>query len=332
MVARVAVSVVLLVAALAPYGARAIAARVLPRGGPRLVITHRVHTGSQPKSVAVSPDGRQVWVAAFGQRDHDNVEVYDAATLALWGRVSIPGNPVETLFTADGRTAYVSSFAHASVEEVDVGTRTVRASIPAGLDPKMLALSHDGARLYVVNWRSNDVYVIDVRSRARLQVLETARHPRGIVVLRDDTVLVASTEGDVVHVFDRDGRATRRIDVCDFPRHLALSPDERTLYVTCSGTSLMTAYALASAQPVFSARTGGNPRSLAATRDGRFLASADFGGSGITLVDVVGQTARRTRVEDATQIVGVAFSPSASLRVFATSWRSRELVAFERAP
>lgn len=330
----VACALVVLTSAAFAFSAHAVSAPswLLPRGGPRLVVVRRVHTGSQPKSVTVSPDGRQVWVAAFGLRNASNVDVFDGETLALWGRVSFHGNAVETVFTRDGRTAYVSSFSSDEVHEIDVGTRVVRATIPVGWNPKVLALSHDGSRLYVVNWRSNDVYVIDVRTRAVLQRLSTERHPRGIAVFADGRVLVASTEGDVIHEFDRDGRAVRRIDVCEFPRHLVLSRDERTLYVTCSGASLVTAYDVTTFARLFSARTGANPRSLAASSDGRFLASADFDGTSVTLMDLTGHVARRAPIDDASQIVGVAVAPSGRLRVYATSWGTRELIALEPAP
>jgi hypothetical protein len=101
------------------------------------------------------------------------------------------------------------------------------------------------------------------------------------------------------------------------------------LYVTCSGISLVVAYDLASGARLFAARTGANPRSLAATRDGRFLATADFDGTSVTLVDLVARVSRRAAVDDAQQIVGVAVSPSNRLRIYATSWRSRELLMLE---
>lgn len=299
------------------------------RGGPRLVVTRRVRTGSQPKSVSVSPDGRQVWVAAFGTRDANNVDVFDANTLSLWGRVSFPGNAVETIFTPDGRTAYVSNFVRGTVEEIDVATRTVRATIDGGLDPKVLALSSDARRLYIVNWRSNDVYVVDTRTRARISRLPTGRHPRGFAGLRDGSVLVASTETNTVHAFDANGVETRRIDVCDFPRHLVLSSDERVLYVTCSGHSLVSAYDVRTGQRTFGARTGTNPRSLAATRDGRYLVTADFDGTSVTLVDLIGRVSRPSPIERASQIVGVAVSPTDPLRVYATSWNTRELLLMQ---
>ena len=330
------VAFMLALASLAHAGSSARAREARPawlfaRGGPRLVVTRRVRTGSQPKSVSVSPDGRQVWVAAFGTRDANNVDVFDAHTLALWGRVSFQGNAVETIFTPDGRTAYVSNFVRGTVEEIDVATRTVRASIVGGLDPKVLALSSDARRLYIVNWRSNDVYVVDTATRERLQRLRTGRHPRGFAVLRDGRVLVASTETNTVYAFDANGVETRRIEVCDFPRHLVLSNDEQRLYVTCSGHSLVAAYEVATGQRVFGARTGNNPRSLAATRDGRYLVTADFDGTSVTLVDVIGRVARPSPIERASQIVGVAVSPAETLRVYATSWNTRELILMEPA-
>lgn len=299
-----------------------------------LRIVGRVSTGPQPKSVTVSPDGREVWVAAFGKRDVGNLDVFDAATLTRRATIAIRGNPVEILFDRSGRRAFVSSFAAAKVMEVDVRTRSVRRELPAGLDPKMLALSPDEATLYVVNWRSNDVSVVDLDTGAERGRLETARHPRGIAVLPDGRVMVASTEGDVVHEFDAAGRPLRRLPTCAFPRHLVLSSDASHLYVTCSGESVVATYRLSDFRRISSAPTGRNPRSMALATGGRSLYVANYDGRSVSIVDLDGLVTSSLEPPDVGRIVGVASSPANGDRFFATSWDTRELLAFEprRAP
>ena len=104
-------------------------------GAPRLELVERTDTGSQPKSVNVSPDGSRVVVCNFGFRDHDNVWVYDAQTLVHIGTVTFQGNAVETAFSHDGHILYVSNFRGAKVMVVDMATLTVRGEIDVGLDP-----------------------------------------------------------------------------------------------------------------------------------------------------------------------------------------------------
>lgn len=290
----------------------------------------RAHTAPQPKSATISPDGREVWVAGFGRMDVENLEVFDAATLERRAVLSIRGNPVEILFDRAGRRAYVSSFAAARVMEVDVTSRAILRELPAGLDPKMMALSPDERTLYVVNWRSDDVSAVDLASGTVRFEMETGHNPRGIVVLPDGRVLVSSTDADVVHEFGPDGAERRRLRACNFPRDLVLSADSASVHVSCSGLSAVTTYRIADWERTAFATTGRNPRSMDGSPDGRWLAVANFDGRNVTFVDHTGQTTATVTPRRAGRIVGVTVGPGATApRVYATSWDTRELLAFE---
>ncbi len=119
------------------------------RGAPRLRIVGQARTSVQPKSVELSPDGSRVWVCNFGRVDEDNVYVYDADSLERVGKVEFPGNAVETAFSPDGTTAYISNFRRGVVEVIDTATRTVRPVSEVGANPRFMVVSPDGSRLYV---------------------------------------------------------------------------------------------------------------------------------------------------------------------------------------
>ena len=77
--------------------------------------------------------------------------------------------PRDSIFSADGSRAYVSSEHGGSVAVVDVATSEVLETIPlpAGSLPMGLALSPDGERLYVANGRARTVSVIDLATLER---------------------------------------------------------------------------------------------------------------------------------------------------------------------
>src|SRR5688572_17339607 len=114
-------------------------------GGPRLEVLRRVASGVQPKSVRVSPDGRRVYVCNFGRPDRENVFVYDADTLERVGVIEFLGNAVETAFSPDGDTLYVSNFRENTLEVVDVDTLRVTNHVRLGARPKTIAPSPDGS-------------------------------------------------------------------------------------------------------------------------------------------------------------------------------------------
>lgn len=331
------VAALLLPEASDPCGAEAQRPTVVrtQRGGPQLRVVQHVRTGIQPKSVEVSPDGRRVWVANFGLRDHDNVFVYDAETLERVGTVEFAGNAVETAFSADGQTAYVSNFHEHTIEEVDTETFAVRRSVRVGGHPKVIAIAPLERRLYVANWASEQVTELDRETLEVRRRLETGEHPRGIAIGGDgQRIYVAAMYSHLIHVFDR-GANTERTSFrpCEFPRHLALAPDQSRLYVSCSCCRQVRFFDPQTYRLLGIAQTGENPRTIALSSDGRWLAAADFDDSSITLIDTQELTHRVFPVEGANRIVGIAIRPGdGPLRIYATSWLTGELYVIEPRP
>jgi YVTN family beta-propeller protein len=301
------------------------------RGGPRLRVVDRIETGVQPKSVALTPDERQVWVANFGRPDADNVRVYDADGLELVGTVEFAGNAVEIAFHPDGRRAYVSNFRRHTVHEIDAETLEVRREVEVGGHPKVIAVSPDGRRIYVANWASERVTELDARTFAIRRRLRTGVHPRGLAVADGgQRIFVAAMYSHLLHVFDRGARRERTsFRPCDYPRHLVLSPAHTRLYASCSCCRQVRWFEPHTYQLLGMAQTGENPRTIDLSRDGRWLAVAGFDDTTVTLVDTQELTHRIVPVPEAQQIVGVAIRGGDPLRVYATSWLTGELVVLE---
>ena len=295
-------------------------------GGPSLRVVARARTDLLPKSVAISPDGTRAVVCNFGRADHDNVWIYDAMTLERVGSVDFPGNAVEAAFTSDGATLFVSNFRRHVVEVIDFATLTVQAEIAVGTHPKFMVVSPDDRTLYVANYFEGSVSVVDLATRTEVRRLRTERHPRGMVTRPDGTLLTAAFHGDVVHVFDEGAAQEReRWEMCQMPRHLLLSPDAATMYVTCS-MGHIGFYDSTSGARLGIAPTGRNPRSIAINGDGRWIGVANFTSHDVSLIDTTERHHRTYEVEGAHGIVGLAMHPGPSPRIYATSWDTAELI------
>ena len=303
-------------------------------GGPRLRVSARVATELLPKSVSVSPDGRRLAVCNFGRAGHDNVFLYDSETLARLGAVHFEGNAVESAWSPDGRTLYVSNFRHNELEVIDVESLEVRHSVPVGAHPKTIALSRDGALIYVANYFGRSISVVDARTLREVRRLATGERPRGMAVLRDDTLLSAAFRGEAVRVFPAGGESEAADwEVCEFPRDILPFPDGAGFYMTCSLGYIGFYRREGAGRPFGIAATGRNPRTIGMTRDGRFLGVANFTSSDITLIDTVARTHRRIEVPGAEHIVGLAMHPdSSSIRMYATSWSTSELILLTGSP
>ncbi len=311
-------------------------------GGPALLLRARARTGVLPKSVNVSPDGSRVITCNFGRPDAHSVSFFDPYTLESVGEAEFLGNAVESVFSRDGARLYVSNFRRHVVEVLDP-TACYAASpeapchleplaeIAVGTHPKFMVLSPDESTLYVANYGGASVSVVDLASATEVRRLPTLRHPRGMAVLPDGTLLVAAFHGDTIHVFDPGASEERtRWETCELPRHLVLSPDASTVYVTCS-MGHVGFYDVPTGRRYGIAALGRNPRSIGITTDGRFIGSANFTSSDVSLVDTVEHHSRTYEVEGARRIVGLAMHPGLGVRLYATSWDTNELIMLSDA-
>ena len=148
-------------------------------------------------------------------------------------------------------TAYVSSERDREIDVIDIAqpaAPTVKARIPVAGNPNNLLLNRAETRLYVAADNSDRISVIDTASNRVLEEIRTTA-PAG--VLREPAQLPGAA-----------------------PNSLALSPDEKTLYVTNGGMNAIAVIAIAPGAPhrvVGLIPTGWYPQSISVARDGKTL-------------------------------------------------------------
>ena len=162
----------------------------------------------------------------------------------------------------------------------------LRQTVPVGVAPYRILLSHDGNTLYAANRGGHKVgedvtsaensggtrvevdpetdaalhgsiSIIDVsRAEATAQEVSSGRQPCGMVLARDDkTLYVANSDSDTVDIFDtarnvitKSIRLTPPEDAGfgQIPTSLALSDDQKMLYVACGGENAVALVSLGS--------------------------------------------------------------------------------------
>lgn len=217
------------------------------------------------------------------------------------------GAPVEAAFSSDGSFAYVSNYRmygpgydpeaggdscskdqgqDSFVFRIDATTLVIDHVYPVGPVPKHLATTPDDRLLLVSNWCGFDVSVIDLATHETIAVVDVGRYPRGIAITNDSKTAYVALMGStgiavidltVFSAADRDAGAagepvpTYLGDIGISPRHLVLSPDDKTLYVTLNGEDAVVAVDLASGLVVRRVQTGHAPRSMDISTDGTAL-------------------------------------------------------------
>ncbi|HEX6256162.1 MAG TPA: beta-propeller fold lactonase family protein [Euzebyales bacterium] len=242
---------------------------------PRGQLHHKVaqfRTGSAPKQVAFSPDGRELWVTLLGG---PGVEVYRPRSGRRLATVDLGDHgAVEVIFTADGTTAFASQMESASVFEIDTATRRVRRQLRTGGSwTKVMALSPDESRLYASNWSSNDVSEIDLDTGRVRRRLRTVATPRGLFVTDDgDTLYVAGFDAGQVQRIDlRDGSSRILETTGGAMRHLVGDPDRGRLYADDMGTDAVYVHDMSGRRVRELADTDAKPNTIDLGADGRVL-------------------------------------------------------------
>ncbi len=230
------------------------------------------------------------------------------------------GKPVESELAADGKYLWVPyyrrDFDHYSampsaVAIIDVASDRIVRIMPTGPIPKYVVASYDGKWMAVIHWGDNTVGFIDTRgtspadyrlgkliSVGKRLLLDTIDKKdrdhgcgfclRGAVFTRDGQyLLVARMGGGGIAVIDV--RTQRYLGTVrgmrQTPRHLVLSPDGNTLYLSSSFAGYVSAYHVddltAAARrrqshltPLRETHTGAATRTIAVSPDGRFVYAA----------------------------------------------------------
>ncbi len=298
---------------------------------PRLVVTQMAATGSLPKGVSVSPDGTRLYVTNYGELSRHSVTIFDAATLRRLDEITVRGIVVESAVSPDGRTLYLSNFTRSSVQFVDIATRTMTREVhTTGRNPKIVVLSPDGSRLFAANWSSRNVTEIDTATGAVTRTLEAGLNPRGMAMTHGGRLYIANFFGNTIDVYEGAAMEThRRIDrVCRIPRHLSLSPDDRTLYVSCLGQDEVIAMNTETSRIEHRAHVGFAPKAIDVCPDGRYIFSANYGGHSVSIVDTTDWTVRTMEVPVMDHASGIVCARS-GVRAFITGWYDDHLYAVD---
>ncbi|MCL2449102.1 MAG: beta-propeller fold lactonase family protein, partial [Polyangiaceae bacterium] len=223
-----------------------------------------LQTPPQSAGLAVDTSGRTLVVANY---ENDSISIVDLTTRAVTAELDLrPGKAASSpqpgvaggefpfwVAIKGTQTAYVTSQRDREVDVVDLttpATPAVAARIPVGGQPSKIILNRDQTFLFVANGSSDTVSVIDTSSN---KVVETIDVSAPSSVLDNPSGL-------------------RGVN----PNSLALSPDEKTLYVTNGGAN---AVAVVTRDPQQASPsklaglipTGWYPASVSVSADGTFL-------------------------------------------------------------
>ena len=256
-----------------------------------------------PKSVASSGTGL---VFAQNMMYRHSVTVYDSKTLELratisdsveladFGHERYPGTsrgaPVEAAFSKDGKYAYVSNYSmygegfgpegddectpasgydRSFVYRISLEALQIDAAYRVGAVPKVVAVTPDDRFVLVANWCSWDLSVVSTAKGREVRRIEMGEYPRGIAVTPD---------GDAAYVGIMGGDYLVRVDLATWETStVPIGSGPRALEIDPSGSTIYATLNMAgrvakldlATGRVKTVATGERPRSLAMSADGK---------------------------------------------------------------
>jgi YVTN family beta-propeller protein len=133
------------------------------------------------------------------------------------------------------RAAYVANYDDGTVSVVSLDTRQVVATIGVGQSPQAVAVVPNGSRVYVTNWQSNSVSVIDTTSGTVVATITdgVGTAPNGLAISRDGSrVYVANDQSATISVIDTaTNTVVAQVSTPPHPYTLAFHPTRDELWV-----------------------------------------------------------------------------------------------------
>jgi len=259
-------------------------------GRPALLPGSAIQVGSDPSRVAVTPDGKYVYVTDHGS---GNVDVIDTATNSVVATVPVGAAPYDIAITPDGKHAYVADSGSGNVDVIDTATNTVTATIPVGAQPYGVAITPDGRTAYVSNQGAGTVTPIDTATNAAGTPIPVGSSPHQIAITPDGGTAYVANMGSasVTPISTATNTAGTPIDVpCSGPDAATIDPANSTLYVACFGAAGINPATYGAVVPISTAtnrpgtpiRVSAHPQGLAAGSPGGTVYATDAFQSTIT--------------------------------------------------
>jgi YVTN family beta-propeller protein len=126
----------------------------------------------------------------------DLVETIDPKLVWWSGAAYLPSRHL--LYAANRGTGYGPS----NVVVFDTKSRSIVTRIPVDINPSAAVLTPDGKRLFVSNWSSESLSVIDTATNKVIRTLRIGMNPNDLKISADGRLFVACSNDNTVHVID----------------------------------------------------------------------------------------------------------------------------------
>lgn len=265
--------------------------------------------------LATNPNGGYLYVTDTA----GPIYIVDAQTNTVVGTITAGVGPRFAAVSPNGNHLYVTNFEDSTVSVIDTSTNTVTATIEVSdlsSNSSPLAISADGAQLYVVN-ENGTVSVINTATNTVTGSIPfsnsywpgaVAATPEGLLYITNYTYGVTA----VTVIDTATGNINPSISVgttpYDNPYGVAASPDGHTLYATVPNSKNIVVIDTAT-KAVTTTINSGRALSLATSPDGTVLYAVKYDAAQVAVIDTATNTVITTISLSDKMPTNIAISP-----------------------
>ncbi|MGH8688535.1 MAG: cytochrome b/b6 domain-containing protein [Burkholderiales bacterium] len=243
-----------------------------------------IRAGSRPRGMAVSLDGKWLYVS----EQPNLLFILDVEKRAVHAKIELGESPEGVSLSPDGKWVVAAVEVSNWVAFVDTQSGKLVFTVKTlGKNPEHAAFSPDGRWVYASAEDADSVDVIDVAARRQVATIQVARRPRGIAFTPDGRRAYVACELDsTVFAIDVAARTVlARIPAGDFSNGVAMRPDGARVFVSNGRAGTVSVIDTASNKIVATVAAGKRPWNMDMTPDGKKLYVANGRSNSVSVID-----------------------------------------------
>ena len=250
----------------------------------------RLPTGKMPHEIAISPDGKQAAVVAYGAT---TIDVFDVAARKKLRTIDLSPNqrPHGLVWLSDGRLV---ATAEASQSVAVVAPDGAVTSIATGQQgTHMIVVAPDNRTAYTANIASGTVSILDLKDAKKLRDLAVGGKPEGLALAKGGRELwVGDLDAPRVSVWDvAKGEKIVELPVDPVAIRVLASPDGRLIATSNIGAGTISLFDAETRAPLKTIKVSGEQEkgqvTLLFSADSKRLYAAETGHDMVAEIDVV---------------------------------------------
>ncbi|TAE46733.1 MAG: hypothetical protein EAZ89_19475 [Bacteroidetes bacterium] len=197
-----------------------------------------VRTGSEPATLAISPDGR--WVLA-GNRCSEDLSMVETGLTVEAHRIRLGSAPLDISIDPYSRNAYLTLEGSNDIAVLKFADQSLSRIRSGGAGPGLLAMGPEGRYLYIYFPYDGKLLALDL---AKERVVRTAMIGRNVAALTlspDGNLLYAinSKEAVLMRIETASLVVSHRLKTHASPAAMTLDAEKGTLWVACRSGSVL---------------------------------------------------------------------------------------------